>query len=56
MYFALVAGEASGDLLAGHLLDALRSRWHGLRTAGIGGAQMVARDFDAWWPIEKLWW
>ena len=25
--FALVAGEASGDLLAGHLLDALRSRW-----------------------------
>ena len=54
MYFSLVAGEASGDLLAGHLLDALTARWPGLRTAGIGGAQMAARGFDAWWPVEKL--
>ena len=54
MYFSLVAGEASGDLLAGHLLDALKARWPGLRAAGIGGAQMAARGFDAWWPVEKL--
>lgn len=50
----LVAGEASGDLLAGHLLDALRARWPGLQAAGIGGAQMAARRFEAWWPVEKL--
>ncbi|MFD1709595.1 lipid-A-disaccharide synthase [Ottowia flava] len=52
--FALVAGEASGDLLAGHLLAALRQRWPGLRSAGIGGAHMAAQGFDAWWPVEKL--
>ncbi len=52
--FALVAGEPSGDLLAGHLLDALKARWPGLKAAGIGGAEMAARGFEAWWPIEKL--
>ena len=51
---ALVAGESSGDLLAGHLLAALRARWPGLRAVGIGGAQMAAQGFDAWWPMEKL--
>ncbi len=51
---ALVAGEASGDLLAGHLLDALKGRWPALTAAGIGGAQMTARGFEAWWPVEKL--
>ena len=53
-FFGLVAGEASGDLLAGLLLDGLRARWPQLTTAGIGGAHMTAHGFDAWWPIEKL--
>ncbi len=52
--FGVVAGESSGDLLAGHLLAALRARWPGLSAGGIGGAQMVAQGFDAWWPMEKL--
>lgn len=51
---ALVAGESSGDLLGGHLLAALRARWPGLSAVGIGGAQMAAQGFDAWWPMEKL--
>jgi len=34
--FALVAGEASGDLLAGLLLDGLQARWPDLQTVGIG--------------------
>ena len=51
---ALVAGESSGDLLGGHLLAALRARWPGLQAAGIGGAQMAAQGFAAWWPMEKL--
>lgn len=51
---ALVAGEASGDLLAGLLLDGLKQRWPGLRAMGIGGAQMRARGFDAWWSSDKL--
>ena len=53
-FFGLVAGEASGDLLAGLLLDGLRARWPQLTAAGIGGVHMAAQGFDAWWPIEKL--
>jgi lipid-A-disaccharide synthase len=52
--FAMVAGEASGDLLAGLLLDGMRARWPDLRAEGIGGPQMARRGFDAWWPQEKL--
>lgn len=52
--FALVAGEASGDLLAGLLLDGLEARWPALQTAGIGGPRMLAHGFQSWWPQEKL--
>ena len=51
---AMVAGETSGDLLAGLMLDGLRGRWPDLRAVGIGGPQMAARGFTAWWPHEKL--
>jgi len=51
---ALVAGETSGDLLAGLLLDGLRTRWPDLRSMGIGGPQMAQRGFEAWWPHDKL--
>ena len=51
---AMVAGEASGDLLAGLLLGGLRRRWPGLRAEGIGGPNMAAGGFDAWWPHDKL--
>ena len=36
MRFGMVAGEASGDLLAGLLLGGLRARWPELMTQGIG--------------------
>lgn len=51
---AMVAGETSGDLLAGLLIDGMQAHWPGLRSAGIGGPQMQRRGFDAWWPSEKL--
>jgi len=51
---AMVAGETSGDLLAGLLLDGLRAKWPGLPSAGIGGPRMAERGFDAWWPSERL--
>ena len=51
---ALVAGETSGDLLAGLLLDGLSEGWPRLQSFGIGGTQMARRGFDAWWPSEKL--
>ena len=52
--FAMVAGEASGDLLAGLLLGGLKARWPGLQAAGIGGPKMAAQGFDAWWPHDRL--
>ena len=51
---AMVAGEASGDLLAGLLLDGMRARWPSLTAAGIGGPNMQRRGFQPWWPHEKL--
>lgn len=50
----MVAGEASGDLLAGMLLAALKARWPQLQAAGIGGPKMAAQGFDAWWPSDRL--
>ncbi len=51
---AIVAGEASGDQLASHLIAALRARLPDARFCGIGGPKMMALGFDAWWPMEKL--
>jgi lipid-A-disaccharide synthase len=51
---AMVAGEASGDLLAGLLLGGLRQRWPALAAMGIGGPKMADHGFDAWWPSDKL--
>ena len=50
----MVAGETSGDLLAGLLLDGLKARWPEIDSAGIGGPRMIERGFEAWWPSEKL--
>ena len=50
----MVAGETSGDLLAGLLLDGFKARWPSLTSVGIGGSQMARRGFQAWWPSEKL--
>jgi len=52
--FSLVAGEASGDLLAGLLIDGLRARWPALQAYGVGGPQMARRGFEAWWPSDML--
>lgn len=51
---ALVAGETSGDLLAGLILQGMKARWPQLQTHGIGGPQMAKQGFDAWWPHHLL--
>ena len=50
----MVAGEASGDLLASLLLQGARQRWPQLQARGIGGAHMEAEGFVAQWPSEAL--
>lgn len=52
--FGMVAGEASGDLLASLLIRGLRTRWPRLQGWGIGGPRMVAEGFEAQWPSERL--
>jgi lipid-A-disaccharide synthase len=54
MKVAMVAGEASGDLLAGLLLGGLKARWPDLHAVGIGGPSMAQQGFEAWWPHERL--
>ncbi|MDP3843100.1 MAG: lipid-A-disaccharide synthase [Oxalobacteraceae bacterium] len=51
---AMVAGESSGDLLAGRLLSGLRVHLPQARMHGIGGAKMAEHGFVSDWPMEKL--
>jgi lipid-A-disaccharide synthase len=51
---AMVAGETSGDLLAGLLLGGLKARWPALSATGIGGPRMQAQGFESWWAQDKL--
>jgi lipid-A-disaccharide synthase len=51
---AMVAGEASGDMLAAHLIAALKTRRTPMMFAGVGGPRMIAEGFESHYPMEKL--
>jgi lipid-A-disaccharide synthase len=51
---AMVAGETSSDLLASHLIRAVRQHLPDAEFFGIGGPKMQAEGFDARWPSELL--
>lgn len=52
--FALVAGEASGDLLGAGLITALRQRYPRARFVGIGGERMREAGLDVWYTSDEL--
>jgi lipid-A-disaccharide synthase len=54
MRIALVAGEASGDLLGAGLIEQLRLRYPDAQFAGVGGDAMRAAGLDAWHDASEL--
>lgn len=54
MRVALVAGEASGDLLGADLIEQLRVRWPGAEFVGVGGPAMRGAGMETWFEASEL--
>ncbi|MES2012667.1 MAG: lipid-A-disaccharide synthase [Pseudomonadota bacterium] len=50
----IVAGEASGDLLGSHLIQALKQKRSDLEFVGIAGPKMMGEGAHSLFPIERL--
>jgi len=51
---ALVAGEASGDILGAGLMQAIKLRHPDVEFIGVGGARMDAEGLTSYFPMERL--
>jgi lipid-A-disaccharide synthase len=51
---ALVAGEASGDILGSGLMRAIKARHPQVQFMGVGGPLMEAEGMNSYFPMERL--
>jgi lipid-A-disaccharide synthase len=51
---ALVAGEASGDILGSGLMRAIKARHPDVQFIGVGGPLMEAEGMSSYFPMERL--
>ncbi|PWV63511.1 lipid-A-disaccharide synthase [Plasticicumulans acidivorans] len=54
MRIAIVAGELSGDVLGGGLIEALRRRYPQATFEGIGGPRMIGAGLKSLYPLDAL--
>lgn len=50
----MVAGEPSGDLLAGRIIQGLHDLEPATKVAGIGGPHMQQKGLNTWYPMDSL--
>ena len=54
MKVALIAGEASGDLLAAELMASMKAQRSDIQFIGLGGPKMQAQGLDSWFDYKTL--
>ncbi len=54
IHVGMVAGEPSGDLLAGRIIQGIHAANPTTHFTGIGGPHMQQAGLDTWYPMDRL--